>query len=263
MRLTGRYRFLALATAVFLALVFSIGSASAQVGPPRGATNEARDIHDLYWFITALALVVFVVVEAGLIWAIIRYRRRDDTLPNQVHGSTVIEIIWTVIPIILVAAIFVSSFVVLRRIENRADEQDLTIEVLGFQWQWGFTYNLDDLGRGEPRGEGRVTILGTPAQHPTLLIPAGEPVEFKLHSNDVIHSFYVREFNYKLDVIPGRDNRFVVTARPQDIGKEIEGRCAEFCGLEHAFMTFTLRVVSREEFDRWIDDQAARVRLPQ
>jgi cytochrome c oxidase subunit 2 len=82
-----------------------------------------------------------------------------------------------------------------------------------------------------------------------LVIPKDEPVEFALFSEDVIHSFYVRDFLYKLDVIPGRDNRFVVTAHTEG---EFHAQCAELCGLDHALMQFTLKVVSREEFDKWV-----------
>ncbi|HMO95461.1 MAG TPA: cytochrome c oxidase subunit II, partial [Tepidiformaceae bacterium] len=88
---------------------------------------------------------------------------------------------------------------------------------------------------------------------PTLVIPVGERVEFALFSPDVIHSFYIRDFLYKLDVVPGRDNRFVVTAHTTG---EFFGQCAELCGLDHAFMRFRLRVVTREEFDAWVAEMA-------
>ncbi len=244
----------ALATIALIALL-SITPVAAQSGQPTGITEEAGDIHNLYLFVLVLATVILVAVEAALVFAIFRYRKRDEALPPQIHGSTFIEVIWTVIPIVIVALLFVTSWVVLRDIEYGADEADLTVEVNGFQWNWAFVYNLDDLGRGQPQGEGKLTIQSQEAgEMPELVIPVGEPVEFKLSSNDVIHSFYVREILYKLDVVPGRDNRFVVV--PTKTG-EFVGQCAEFCGLDHAIMRFRLRVVERAEFDRWVAEQAA------
>jgi cytochrome c oxidase subunit 2 len=256
MRLTGKRRFVAIALAALLAFVL-IETAAAQTGQPAGVTKEARDMHRLYLFILALAVAVAVLVEGALVFAVIRFRRRGDTLPNQVHGSTAVEILWTAIPVVLVATIFISALYVLEKVENKADPKDLTIEVNGFQWQWAFKYDLGDLGHGTSPGSGVVTVQGKPGDEPTLMLPVDEPIEFKLVSHDVIHSFYIRDFLYKLDVIPGRDNRFVVT--PTTTG-EFQGQCAEFCGLEHAFMRFHVKVVDRAEFDKWIADQSANAK---
>jgi cytochrome c oxidase subunit 2 len=113
---------------------------------------------------------------------------------------------------------------------------------------------LNDLGTNTPdrNAEGVITITGTAAEIPTLVVPVDEPVEFALSSGDVIHSFYVKDFLYKLDVIPGRDNRFVVI--PREIGSYY-AQCAELCGIDHALMRFTLEVKSRADFDTWVSEQ--------
>ena len=218
---------------------------------PEPITNEGNKIHDLWNFTLAIALVVFVAVEAAIIYAVFAFRKKNDDLPVQTHGSTLIEVIWTTIPVLIVIALFSYSFIVLRDIENDADDEDLTVHVQGFQFQWEFTYNLNDLGTNTPdrNAEGSISVLGTADNRPVLRIPVNEPVEFALASNDVIHSFYVRDFLYKLDVIPGRDNRFVVTAH--EIGT-FHAQCAELCGVDHALMRFTLEVVTREQFDQWV-----------
>lgn len=221
---------------------------------PSGITEEASKMHELFWFVTILGLIVFVLVAGALVYAIIRFRKTDDELPAQTHGSTVLEMLWVAIPVVLVVAMFSYSIVVLVDIEKEAEPEDLTIEVLGFQFQWQFTYQLNDLGTNtDPNAEGTVQISGTRDNEPTVVIPVGEPVEFKLVASDVIHSFYVPEFLYKLDVIPGRDNRFTVTATETGT---FSGQCAELCGTDHALMRFEIQVVEREEFDAWIAEQS-------
>ena len=235
----------------------SVSLASAQTGVPNPITDEGTKIEDLWVFTLIVAAIVFFAVEGAILYAVFAFRKKSDELPTQTHGSTIIEIIWTTIPVLIVIALFTYSFIVLRDIENSADDEDLTVAVQGFQFQWAFTYNLNDLGTNTPdrEAEGAITILGTAAEKPVLRIPVGEPVEFTLESTDVIHSFYVRNFLYKLDVIPGRDNRFVVTAHETGT---FHAQCAELCGVNHALMQFTLQVVSRAEFDQWVAENAPK-----
>jgi cytochrome c oxidase subunit 2 len=242
---------------VILTTLVTATSAFANIsGQPSGITDEARKMHDLYLVVLGMALLVFVAVEAALLFMIFRFRKKSDALPPQIHGNNVLEVVWTTIPIVIVLVLFVASFVVLLDVEQDADDNALTIHVEGFQFSWRFTYDMNDLGPGsDPNAEGQFSIIGTAAQIPTLVMPVDEEVEFVLSSPDVIHSFYVRDFLYKLDVIPGRTNRFSVTARETGT---FEGQCAELCGLNHALMFFHLRVVTREEFDAFVAENAPR-----
>lgn len=255
-------RFSLLISAALLA-VASISPALAGWGILDPITDEGKRIEDLWIFTLVVALAVFFAVEGALLYAIFRFRKRSDELPPQTHGSTALEIVWTSIPVLIVIALFSYSFIVLRDVEKTAPDNALSIQVDGFQFSWQFTYDLSRLGTNtDPNAEGTFSIIGTAANEPTFVIPVGEPVEFRLKSNDVIHSFYIPHFLYKLDVVPGRDNRFVITARETG---EFTGQCAELCGLNHALMRFHLRVVEREEFDRWIAEQVqanARVQQP-
>ena len=247
-------RTLALA-AIALIPLLTVGIASAQSGQPSGITTEAHEMHRLYLFVVTLGALVFVLVESALVFAIIRFRKKSAALPAQTHGSTLVEFLWTGIPVVIVVALFTYSFIVLRDVEHTPNPPDLTVSVEGFQFQWAFTYNMNDLGpNSDPNATGKFTVTGTAAKEPTLVIPVDEPVEFTLKSNDVIHSFYVRDFLYKLDVIPGRDNKFTVTAR--ETGTFV-GQCAELCGLNHSLMRFTVQVVERAEFDKWVAAEAA------
>lgn len=261
MRLAGRRRpFGRVVTIVSVALIalLSIEVAAAQAGVPEPITDEGETIRDLYYFILALAVVVFVVVEGVLIFCVLKFRKRDDTLPPQIHGSNTLELMWTGIPVLIVASIFTLSFIALEDIENDAAPEDMTVEVTGFQWSWQFKYNLNDLGPGSnPEDPGQITVLGISGENgeiPTLVIPADEVVEFKLVGADVIHSFYVRDALYKLDVVPGRDNRFTMTPRQPGI---YEAQCAEYCGTDHAFMRFQMEVLERADFDAWVQEQTA------
>lgn len=232
----------------------SVSLAAAQAGTPDPITREGERIGELWVFTLIIAAVVFFAVEGALLYALVRYRKKSNELPKQTHGSTIVEFIWTGIPVLIVIALFTYSIIVLRDVENEAEPQDLTINVTGFQFSWQFEYALNDLGtNNDPGADGVITIIGNAAQEPELVIPVGEPVEFALSSPDVIHSFYVRDFLYKLDVVPGRDNRFVITAKETG---EFFGQCAELCGLDHALMRFRLRVVERDEFDAWVLENA-------
>ena len=245
--------FAATTAAAFLALL-ATGTASAI--PPSGITDEARKINDLFWIVTIAGLIVFVLVASALVYALFRYRRKDDELPPQFHGGSAIEIAMVTVPVIIVIALFVISMITLVQIDDPAPDDALTIEVTGFQFQWQFAYNMDDLGTNtDPEAKGSIAIIGTPHNHPVLVMPVDEPVEFRLKSNDVIHSFYVKDFLYKLDLIPGRENSFTVTARQTG---EYSAQCAELCGMDHALMRFVVRVVERDEFDAWVAEEAAR-----
>ncbi len=243
MRRFGPRRFsrraLILISTALLALL-TIQSAFAQ--QPSGITEEAHKMHHLFIFVSLLAIAVFALVGGALLVAIIRFRKKDDTLPRQTHGSTPLEMLWVAIPVLLVVIMFSYSVVVLIDVEHSAEPEDMTVHVQGFQFQWKFTYNLNDLGPGsDPNSDASVVVQGSPDEEPELVLPAGEPIEFELFSQDVIHSFYVRDFLYKLDVIPGRDNKFKVTIDEDAIGKVYNGQCAELCGIGHAFMRFTIR----------------------
>lgn len=248
---------------VSLLALLTVTPALADWGQPRAITDEAKTMSTLFKIVTSIAIVVFLGVEGAVLYAVVKFRKKGDSLPPQTHGNNLLEIVWTTIPIVIVLVLFVASFVVLVDVEHGHNDDDLTVDVQGFQFQWQFTYHPNDLGKtSDPnlKLDKDVVVLGTAKDEPTLVIPVGERVEFKLLSKDVIHSFYVRNFLYKLDVIPGRDNAFSVTAK--ETGDFI-GQCAELCGTNHALMRFHLRVVERAEFDKCLTNMAACAVTPE
>jgi cytochrome c oxidase subunit II len=188
------------------------------------------DIQDqtFYW-----ALGVFVLVEGALLYAIFRFRGRpDDPEPRQVHGNTTVEIIWTVIPALILAAIAVPTVKGIFQTSASPGPDALRIEVIGHQWWWEFRY---------PEA-GVVTAN-------ELVIPAGRTVELIQHSADVVHSFWPPRFAGKRDVFPGRETRLWFKADSTGL---YPGQCAEFCGIQHARMAFHVRAESEADFDAWL-----------
>jgi cytochrome c oxidase subunit 2 len=212
-------------------------------------TKEGVEIRDLYNVLFVAAAVIFVLVEAAIVFAVLRYRRRGDMLPPQFHGNNLLEVVWTVVPLLIVAGLFVLGWGTLNRVEAKADNPRVRVNVLGFQWQWQFTYEGErlDLPAGQPPED--LAIKGTIAKPPVVVLPVGEPIRFNTEAQDVIHSFYVREFLFKRDAFPGHVNTFDLTiTEPGDYG----GQCTEYCGLAHQAMRFVIRAVPRPQYERWL-----------
>jgi cytochrome c oxidase subunit 2 len=223
--------------------------------PPEPETEAAKSVFTLYNIVFVMAVIVFLGVEGFIVYAIIRYRRRDDRLPAQTHGNTLVEIIWTAIPTVIVLVLFALSIATLATVEAKSDPSKggVDIEVDGFQWQWQFRY-LD----GDQNADNDVSVIGDQANPPVMVVPVGEPIRLKLVSRDVIHSFYVPQFLIKRDLIPepaGQEvNHLEFTVSEPGT---YAGQCAEFCGDFHARMTFSVQAVSRADYDSWLADAKA------
>jgi cytochrome c oxidase subunit II len=217
-----------------------------------GGTPQGREIHGLWNILIISGGIVFVAVEALILWAVFRYRRRpgDDELPKQTHGNNLLEVVWTIVPLIIVTGLFVVSWQGINKVNAQVPSPDRTLAVEGFQWQWAFTYVGEQLPVKEGQEPQSLRLEGTIAKPPEIVLPLGETVRFQLQAKDVIHSFFVPGFNFKRDVIPGRTNSFDITV---DRLGTYPGQCAEYCGLAHNDMHFTVRVVPQAEFDAWLD----------
>ena len=221
----------------------------------RPVTEQGRDIHDLYNILLVAAAVVFVLVEGAIVFAVFRYRRRDDQLPPQFHGNNLLEVAWTVAPFLLVAVLFGLSWLALARIEARADNPRVVLNVQGFQWQWSFTYQDEkvEVEPGKPPED--LTIKGTIAKPPEIYLPVNQTIEINTEARDVIHSFYVREFLFKMDAFPGHTNTFPLTITKPGV---YHGQCTEYCGLAHQAMRFTIHAVPMSEYRAWLVEAKKR-----
>ena len=210
------------------------------------AVNEQGDaVKALYDVFSIVAAVIFVIVAGLIAWSIIRYRAKpgDNELPDQFHTNIKLEVLWFAIPTAIVIGLFITSALVLNNINQEAEDPAAVVNVQAFQWGWRFDFQ--DAG---------VTLSSRPGDPATISLPVGEPITFVISSNDVVHSFYIQEFLVKRDAIPGKENRLAITINEEGT---YEGQCAEFCGLLHSEMPFTINAVAPDEYREWLDEQSS------
>lgn len=209
---------------------------------PVAASSRALLVDDLARILFGLATVVFIIVQGALIYAVVRFRKRkgDNSDAIQYRGNNTLELIWTVIPAILVTFIGIYSFRVLSEIEVHSDDE-MVVEVIGQQFIWQFRYPSYDVRTQE------------------LHLPVGQQVRFEITTLDVIHSFWVPAFRAKRDATPGQVSELVIT--PTELGT-YPIRCAELCGVGHSVMNSLVTVESEEDFLKWIAEQSGVLPTP-
>ena len=230
------------------------GNASTGWLPP--AVTEGGETVTSLWIGAWIAAIAVGALVIGLIvWCAIAYRRTkdDNELPVQLRYNIPIEILYTIVPIFMVIVLFFYTARDETSLLDTSKPADLTVNVVGKQWSWDFNYIEDDVHE-----VGAQAILtgkpGAQETAPTLYLPVGERIEFVLTSRDVIHSFWVPAFLQKMDMLPGRVNRFQVV--PTQEGT-FRGKCAELCGTYHSQMLFTVKVVPRSEYDAHVAELRA------
>ncbi|MDA8263478.1 MAG: cytochrome c oxidase subunit II [Actinomycetota bacterium] len=210
-------------------------------GMHTGATSQGSDIFHLYQTFIYMAMGVAIVTFGALLYVLLRYgRRKGDGVPRQRHSNVKIEIVYTVIPAIIVAVIFFMTVGTENKVDAVSHNPSLNLTVTGFQWGWRFTY---------PDG---VSVVSQGTNYPQMVLPEGETTKVKLVSQDVVHGFYVPAFNFSRYALPGVTNYFDLT--PNKLGTFI-GRCSQLCGLYHAEMLFSVRVVTPAQFNAWLSSQ--------
>jgi len=221
-----------LATGAVLALV-----AALIPWLPTAASTQARQIDNVYWFVTIICVVVFAIVAGVSVYAVWKFRAPPDDAEDgsPVHGHTGIEIIWTAFPLALVTAITIYSSIVLHNISTVAKEHQ-TIDVTAQQFAWSFSYpSVHGITKGD------------------LVLEVNRPVELEMQSLDVIHSFWVPQFRMKQDVVPGITTHVAITPTQVGIFPVI---CTELCGLGHAAMRSKAIVLSAADYRHWVAQQA-------
>ena len=221
-------------------MALALSACGSNFGAFRGATTQGQDIFHLYQTFMYIAIAVGAVTFGALLYAIIRFRSRDDSVPFQRHSNIPIEVIYTVVPTLIVAFLFFVSVKVENKVTAVAHDPNLHVTVTAFQWGWRFTY---------PNG---VSIVSQGSNYPQMVLPVNETTTVKLVSQDVVHGFYVPKFDFSRYALPGFTNYFDFT--PTTVGTFI-GRCAQLCGLYHSEMLFSVRVVSPAQFQTWLSSQ--------
>jgi len=222
--------------------------------PPEPASSQGHAINNLYTIVFIIAAIIFFVVEGLIIWTVLRYRRRegDDELPPQTHGHNLAEVVWTVVPTIIVIFLFIVSWQTLITVEATAAQPDLKVRAHAGQFQWTFDYLAADADAEDPA---IFTVSAPMAPDGGLVLPAGQTTHLYLTSQDVIHAFYVPQFLFKRDVVPGMVNEFDLTLDTDDAGQVFRGQCAELCGTGHRIMTFDVSVMTPDDFQVWYDQK--------
>jgi cytochrome c oxidase subunit 2 len=203
-------------------------------------TKEGARIYSLWQGSWVAAWAVGAVTWGLILWAVVAYRRREATAPPQTRYNLPIEAMYTVLPLIVIAVLFGYTARDQTEILKVSAHPDNNVNVVAFRWSWTFNY-LDQ----------NAYDVGTPQELPTLYLPVDQTVKFTLTSPDVIHSFWVPAFLFKMDVIPGKANQFELT--PTKVGT-YSGKCAELCGVDHSRMLFVVKVVTADDFARHMAD---------
>ncbi len=245
------------ALAALMSILAVPGALAAQPEPWGLGLQEAAspimeqmvDFHNLLLVIIT-AITLFVTVLLG--WAIIRYNRRANPEPAKFHHNTMLEVLWTVVPILILVVIAIPSFRLLYA-QHSYPKPDLTIKATGYQWYWEYEYPEPgfsfgsfmvedaDLQPDQPR------LLAVDAE---VVVPVDKTVQVLVTAADVMHNWTVPAFGSKIDAIPGRVNRTWFKATETGT---FYGQCSELCGTRHAFMPIAVRVVTQDEYDAWLE----------
>ncbi len=230
-------------------LLFFIWLMVRDIGLPEGRPlttlspqgEKAQSIQDLIIPVFAIAGLVFVLVEVGIVWLVARFRRTADDVdgenePAQTHGNTKLEVGWTLVPAVLLAVLAVFNVQGILAMDDATDPLEVT--VIGQQWWWEYRYDLDSNGTVD-------IITATEAA-----IPVGRDVVFKIQSNDVIHSFWIPALAGKMDAVPGRTHERVLQA---DTAGLYQGQCTEYCGLSHGVMRMQVKALDQADYDEWVE----------
>lgn len=243
--------------------------AAWDVNMPRGVTEISRSTYDLHMVIFWWCVAIGVVVYGVILWSIIFHRKSRGAEPAKFHESVKLEILWTLIPFIILILMAVPATRLLVDVYD-ASESEIDIQIVGYQWRWEYIYMQDDADEEEvsffsvmstsreeinnaiEKDENYLLDVDRP-----LVIPTDTRVRFLLTAADVIHSWWVPEFAIKKDTVPGFINEAWVQVDEPGIYR---GQCAELCGADHGFMPIVVHAVEREEYDQWYAEQQEMAR---
>ena len=233
---------------------------------PEGVTPISRDIYGLHMTIFWVCVGIAVIVFGVMIYSMIYHRKSKGAVASNFHESTTVELIWTLVPLAILIAIAVPATKVLIDLEN-TDKADMTVKITGYQWKWQYEY-LDDkisffssLAQESRDGIKNETVRNANENYlldvdNRLVLPVNTRVRFLMTSNDVIHSWWVRDLGVKQDANPGFINDSWAYIEKEGVYR---GKCAELCGKDHGFMPVVVEVKSKDDYAQWVIDQKAQI----
>lgn len=219
-----------------------------------------------HWLDTSVLLPIIVAISllvlALLVWIIVRYRAAANPVASKVTHNTTIEVIWTLVPVLILVGVAVPSIDLLAKQYKPAPADAVTVKVTGYQWYWGYSYpdngdfevvsNMLDEAEAAKRGEPHQLAVDN-----RMVVPAGEPIRIITTASDVIHSFAVPSLWFKMDAVPGRSNEKMLTIKEPGV---YYGQCSELCGARHGFMPIAVEALPRAKFDAWVRSQGGTVK---
>lgn len=240
--------------------------ATAKWNMPVGVTELSRSAHSLHMIILTVCCVIGLVVFGAMFYSVFAHRRSRHPVPATFHESTLVEVIWTIIPFLILVGMAIPATAALVKLAD-TDDADMTVKVTGYQWLWGYEY-LDEgvsfYSRLDPAAN-RARQLDSGVDPSSvehyllnvdrpLVLPVGKKVRFLLTANDVIHAWWVPALGWKKDAIPGYINEMWARIDQPGIYR---GQCAELCGRDHAFMPIVVEALPAVEFEQWLAQQRA------
>lgn len=254
--------------ALFVALLSAVTQADWTLNMPQGVTDISAEVYNLHMLTFWVCVGIGVVVFGVMFYSIIKHRRSKGAVADNFHESTAVELAWTLIPAAIIVYIGIQAFPVLKNMYD-FDDSAMTVEVVGYQWKWRYTYlsedpaeqvsffsNLstpdDQINNRTEKGENYLLEVDEP-----LVLPVGSKVRFVLTAADVIHSWWVPQLSVKKDAIPGIVNETWTIINEPGIYR---GQCTELCGKDHGFMPVVVRAVPQAEFDEWMSGKQDEAR---
>jgi cytochrome c oxidase subunit 2 len=216
---------------------------------PTPVSPNGQDIYNTYLLISIPAIVIFLGVEIALLWVVVRYRRSRQPagyVPPKIHGNTTLEIVWTLIPLVIVLAIAIGSFVTLQKDFQPIDNPQMNVTISGHQFGWIYTYDNGVVVDQEGTLAGDVT---------PFVVPVNTLVKLRFQGTDVIHSWWVPAISGKTDAVPGYDN--FSWLKINQVG-QWRGECAELCGAGHSTMQIIVQAMDQTDYDQWVQTQLAK-----
>jgi len=257
-----RSRRLALA-AILGGAVLLAGCKTPNFGGYAGDTTQGQTENHLWQLFFIAGLVVGGFVLLLILWAVFKYRRRSEEVPKQTQYHTLLEIVYTVVPIVIVVVLFVFTVLAENKVDATPPNPGATITVNAFQWGWEFVYpGGPGTGCANPASPTAnqndcVKVIGQTTQDPSMVIPTGTDVEIHLNSLDVLHGFYVPQFNFSRYASPGYTTSFDFNATKTG---DFRGQCTQLCGLYHSLMFFNVHAVTQSQFTTWLHQQQAALK---
>ncbi len=251
---------MAVATLV-LALCWALPAAAAGLGQPEQwqlglqlpATPVAEGIHNLHSFLMWIITLITLFVLALLVYVVLKFNAKSNPTPSKTTHNTLVEVAWTVVPVLILIAIAIPSFRLLY-FQREIPQADMTVKATGNQWFWSYEYpdngeiSFDSIMKQDSElqpGEPRLLAVDN-----AVVVPVGKTVRLIVTGNDVIHSWTIPSFGVKIDAIPGRLNEDWFRADKEGV---FYGQCSELCGKDHAFMPIEVKVVPQADFDAWVE----------